>query len=296
MPATELKDIQDFATLISTAGDKLIVFDFYSNKCGPCKMIAPVVDELADSFSAHVIMVKVNVEQNQEISSKFQVTALPTFIFMRQTKILERMQGADAAGLKQKIEAFIQSSSTSLMNETSGAIFGINKAIDLVNQIDKTKCECLNEDDQHPWANAIFEDNNSCLQSDCDEQLLIRIAFRQHVKLYGIKFCGVNAKQPNHIKIFTNQINGLDFEKAENGKALLEITPKPEDFAADSDAIILPKLKFGHVDDITLFISGNFDNDDVTVVRRIIFLGQPSGDKTDMTDFKRVSGKAGEGE
>ena len=59
-------------------------------------------------------------------------------------------------------------------------------------------------------------------------------------------------------------------------------------------AIELPKVKFGNLNNITIFVPGNMSGSDVTSLKSLILIGQPNGEKTKMDEFKRVSGKAGE--
>ena len=74
---------------------KLPVFvDFWGSWCPPCKMIEPIIDQLAQEFHGIVKVGKLNVDQNSEVRSMFNIVAAPTFILFKERKILQRVIGA----------------------------------------------------------------------------------------------------------------------------------------------------------------------------------------------------------
>lgn len=302
MPVTKISENEEFAPFINSSAGKLIVLDFYADWCGPCKKIAPYVEELSNTYSDNAVFAKVDIQSCETIADSFKVSGIPYFVFMRDGRIVDTLTGAKKDTLKEKIESNLAQMSSTTAGAGSSAslnLYGINKAVDLVTVIDKSKSECLNEDNEHPWTNAIIESNNSaCLKSDCDEQLLIRIEFVNKVKLFGIKMIGTGpaCPTPNKIRIFLNQTNSLDFDKAETGTPTLDINVEKDSCSETTDAIMLPKLKFANVENITIFVPGNSEEDDVTVLKSLIFIGMPHGAATDMSSFKRVAGKVGEGE
>jgi thioredoxin len=58
-----------------------VVVDFYADWCKPCKMVAPIMDELADYYKGRVNFYKVNTDQNRELSSVFQIRSIPSILF-----------------------------------------------------------------------------------------------------------------------------------------------------------------------------------------------------------------------
>lgn len=70
------------------------LLDFWAEWCGPCKMIGPVVDELADEFDGRIKVGKVDVDANQELAVRFGVTAIPTLLFFKNGAVVEQMRGA----------------------------------------------------------------------------------------------------------------------------------------------------------------------------------------------------------
>ncbi len=82
-----------------------VLVDFWATWCGPCKMIAPVIDELAKEFSGKIKIGKVNVDENSQVATRYGVMSIPTLIFFKNGKVNEQVVGAlNKAGLKKKIE------------------------------------------------------------------------------------------------------------------------------------------------------------------------------------------------
>lgn len=63
-------------------GDKPCVIDFYADWCGPCKTVAPVLEELAKDFDGKINVFKVNTEEEQELASAFGIRSIPSFLFV----------------------------------------------------------------------------------------------------------------------------------------------------------------------------------------------------------------------
>ncbi len=74
-------------------GSGTVVVDFYAEWCMPCLMIAPVIEELASKLS-NVKFARVNVDENQSLSSKFSINSIPCLIVFKQGKEVERIMGA----------------------------------------------------------------------------------------------------------------------------------------------------------------------------------------------------------
>jgi thioredoxin 1 len=70
-----------------------ILVDFWAEWCGPCKMIAPVLDELAEEYSGRVNIGKVNVDENQNLAAEYGVRAIPTLLLFQNGQVAEQMLG-----------------------------------------------------------------------------------------------------------------------------------------------------------------------------------------------------------
>jgi thioredoxin 1 len=71
-----------------------VLVDFWAEWCGPCKMIAPVLDELATEYTGRIKIGKVNLDDQQALATQFRVSAIPTLLFFKQGQVAEQMVGA----------------------------------------------------------------------------------------------------------------------------------------------------------------------------------------------------------
>jgi len=82
-----------------------VIIDFYADWCGPCKMVAPVLESLADKYNGKVKICKVNVDEQRKLSIAHKVMSIPTILFMKNGEIVERVTGAlPQAALEEKID------------------------------------------------------------------------------------------------------------------------------------------------------------------------------------------------
>jgi thioredoxin 1 len=90
-----------------SSDDKLIVVDFSASWCMPCKMIAPVFEEMASEFAASATFMKVDVDEIPEIASRYQVMAMPTFLFIKNGQVVSRFSGASVEKLRETVQSLL---------------------------------------------------------------------------------------------------------------------------------------------------------------------------------------------
>jgi len=84
-----------------------VLVDFWAAWCGPCKMIAPVVEKMAGQYSGRMKFCKLNVDENPQTAGQFQVMSIPTLLFFKNGQVADKVVGANPQALKAKIEALI---------------------------------------------------------------------------------------------------------------------------------------------------------------------------------------------
>ena len=89
--------------------DKVVVVDFWAEWCGPCRIVGPIIDELAKDYEGQAVIGKVDVDENPGISMRYGIRNIPTILFLKNGEIVDKQVGAVPKSiLEQKLKAHIQ--------------------------------------------------------------------------------------------------------------------------------------------------------------------------------------------
>ena len=101
----------NFEELINS--DKPVLVDFWAEWCGPCKMIGPVVEQLAGEYEGRAVIAKMDVDQNAQVPAKFGIRSIPTLMVFKNGQLVDKVVGAVPKNvLEQKLQAAMEPATT----------------------------------------------------------------------------------------------------------------------------------------------------------------------------------------
>jgi len=104
--ALEVTDL-NFDDVVIKSGKPVIV-DFWAEWCGPCRMIAPIIEELSKEYGEKIVVAKCDVDNNPQVTSRFGIRNIPTVLFFKEGKIADKQVGAvPKANFVNKVNALL---------------------------------------------------------------------------------------------------------------------------------------------------------------------------------------------
>ena len=97
---------ENFASL--KAGNLPLVVDFWATWCGPCRMVTPIIEELAKQYDGKIVVGKCDVEDNEELAAEFGIRNIPTILFFKKGEVVDKLIGAQSkTKFEEKFEALL---------------------------------------------------------------------------------------------------------------------------------------------------------------------------------------------
>ena len=97
----------NFEELLGTG--KPMVLDFWAEWCGPCRMVSPIIDELAQEYEGRVTIGQMNVDENDDVVGRFGIRNIPTVIFFKNGEMVDKIVGATSKDkFKEKVENLLK--------------------------------------------------------------------------------------------------------------------------------------------------------------------------------------------
>ncbi len=96
--STAVQQVTDANFDTTVQAGKPVLVDFWAPWCGPCRIIGPIVEELAPSYQGKAVIAKMNVDDNPGVAQRFGVTSIPTLMMFKDGKLVDRMVGAMPKG------------------------------------------------------------------------------------------------------------------------------------------------------------------------------------------------------
>jgi thioredoxin len=123
----EITSTEEFSAIIDTSGERLLGFDLYANWCGPCRMLAPILEKIAQENTARITFFRIDVDKFPQLAKAFKVSGIPTVAFVRNKRVLSGLVGLqpESEYIKAIEGSFSQQPATSVPEATGRLIDGV---------------------------------------------------------------------------------------------------------------------------------------------------------------------------
>ncbi|KAK9238279.1 PITH domain-containing protein [Lipomyces kononenkoae] len=318
MATNTVKVITSQAQIVALATHDLAVIDFNAVWCGPCKTIAPHFEKFPAKYP-NVAFASVDIDQNKDIASQYEITAVPTFLFLNKGEEVARVRGANLQQLEKTLRAYASLTASGAGNDSAAAESSssasssqlatgtyrnmIPKGLDVLNDVIELKnLEALNatatkSSDITSSVRDLFSATDlsagvstPIIESDADSQLLFYVPFMNASKVHSILIQSPVAKENDNgddegkqratkIKVWTNSPAILSFDDTSSVPTAHEGEVSEPDEQGWS-AVRLRYVRFQRVSSLVVFLDGD-DEDEPTGVNKIVFIGE-RGEKLEM--------------
>lgn len=102
----EIDSKDDFNNIIKEAGDRVVMFEFFAPWCGPCKILSSKLMDLAHEYQGKLLIVKIDVDEFEDLAVEHNVTSMPTFLIMQNKRLLQQFSSSSAERLQETIEKY----------------------------------------------------------------------------------------------------------------------------------------------------------------------------------------------
>lgn len=324
----QITSAQHFTQVLN--GSRIVVTDFYADWCGPCKVIAPVYEQLSQQLTrpGTITFVKVNTDHQKEIAQTYNITAMPTFMIFKAGRETKRIRGADPKALNEAVKQLAQEAGKA-DSEDTGAEAGSSGSnwlgagtprnySDITDSIDLLGLDFLNLDSETGDKRAIFATSKphslaskgkatagkkDWIESDTDEQLMLYIPFQATLKLHSLHITSIPTDgdddeaptRPKTLKFYTNRSHVLGFDEADDTPAVQEIEIKESEWEPKTHTakVELRFVKFQNISSLVIFVVDGDGDSEKTRVDRVRLFGE-TGEKKAMGKLEKIGDEQGE--
>ncbi|KAF5582592.1 thioredoxin 1 [Fusarium pseudocircinatum] len=298
---------------------RIVIADFYADWSDTSNQIAPIYERFAKDVAQPnlITLVKVNSDNQPELSQQYKITNPPTFIVFADGKQVDQVQGADPQKLKDtlmKIPALATTLNEKTAGENAGSASGGSswKGMeaprgynDITDQIELRDLEVLNADESAGTVRVLFDGSKPSglgngkgtskdyVQSGADDQLLLYIPFQSIVKLHTLQLTSLPPKddedvmRPGNIHLYINRTHNLDFNEADDTEPTQAIEISPEEWNEGTVSLSLRYVKFQKTSSLVIYVQQGEGDGETVRLDRVRLIGE-AGAKREMGKLQKV--------